>query len=714
MNLVAKPIALVAIATSLTCAVAQPAEDGYESARRATRSALDKQEKGLWNDALAELEQAAQACGQDEAGRSCRLLVQYSQGYLFEKQSRQDSANSNALLASAEQRYLAVLADAPQHEPTLKNLALIYKETGRGADAERLLQRAVEADRSGTGRAAMLLGQIYRDAGNIDAALSSYDRAAATNPADTSAPMAIVALYADGPTEKLPALLPRLAEWAPTLPSVAEEGYRRILVRVPETPTAEQALLPWVALISRQGWISAPRVASLPKGWAPLDDLNRYVQTPEVQPSGSSWWMQRNLRRSVLAQVALAAGQAPEARADPRRALQRFEIGMRFAPQYEDYQFQPELKEAWPTRMELARAMLSLLSRQPTLDPEGRRQRDLINELFAGKAGAYKSDDLVAMQRFHTAIGRWYAEHGEWAGTGITNARFQLESAIGSAEQREKRGEPYQPLQEEKNMLAGGYEKLGESSKARSAYLRAAAAYLDTDQLDLARTALTNSERISSPPLSAEEAAQATVLKQVLATRESLSEEAAPEGFERQPGQRWLASAAQVPFLKRQRFKTLSDLALQSSTPDRAATSARRASAAFTSSLGLDSLVGTADLIRLEKVKTLALAQAYIFDNSTPVGGARPKVEPGAKAWQLHIPSENRPLYVKFSADAVLAGRVAAAVRNDPELTSNVVRYTVDAGTVKAYVPNKDALATVQQQLGRVDGVAAVRASSIF
>jgi tetratricopeptide (TPR) repeat protein len=193
MNFFDKPTAVVAIATCLACASAQATEDGYEAARRATRSALEKQEKGLWNDALADLERAAQACGRDEAGRSCRLLVQYSQGYLFERQARRASENSAALLASAEERYLAVLAETPQHEPTLKNLALIYRELGRRADAERLLQRAVEADRSGTGRAAMLLGQSYRDAGDVDAALSSYERAAAANPADAAAPMAIVA-----------------------------------------------------------------------------------------------------------------------------------------------------------------------------------------------------------------------------------------------------------------------------------------------------------------------------------------------------------------------------------------------------------------------------------------------------------------------------------------------------------------------------------------
>ena len=700
-----RPTAATAMAATLTCVAAPAADDLYESARRATQAAQELQDKARWDEAQAQLEQAAQNCGTQAAGQACRLLVRYSQGYLFERQARRTPEKAAGLLGAAEERYNAVLAQAPQHEATLKNLALIYRELGRREDAERLLQRAVETDRSGTGRAALQLGQLYRDAGQFDAALAAYERAASANPADAAAAQAIVALYATGPSERLATLLPRLASWAPTLPAVAEEGYRRLLMRVPNTPEAEQALLPWVSLIARQAWVSEASFAGLPKGWAPLDEVIRYAATPEIQPSSGGWWMQQALRRSVLAQLALATGQTPQARAEPALALRRFEVGMMVCPHYEEYQYRAELKTAWPTRMEIARAMLSLLSRQPQLDPGGQRQRHLINELFAGKAGAYRSEDVVAMQRFHTTLGRWYAERDEWRGSGSTNARFQLEHAIEAAQARTRRGEPYQPLQEEKEMLAGGYLKLAEPAKARAMYLQAAAAYLDTDQFQPARDALSSSERISSP-LSPADAALAALLRQVLATRESLAEKPTPEGFEQQPQQSWLRGDGALTFFKRQQFKTLSDLALQTPDAGQDKATALRAGAAFQSALDLRSLIGTADLVRLERVKTLATARADLANRRTPVLVTRPAPEAGAVSWSLYVPSESRPLYIKLGADVVLAGRIDAALRGYPALADKRVRFSVDGGAVTVFVPNGGgASAIAEEQLKRVEGV---------
>ena len=86
--------------------------------------------------------------------------------------------------------------------------------------------------------------------------------------------------------------------------------------------------------------------------------------------------------------------------------------------------------------------------------------------------------------------------------------------------------------------------------------------------LPAARDALASFERIALPPSPADAAlaALAALLRQVLATRESLAEKPAPEGFEQQPQQSWLRGDGALPFFKRQQFKTLSDLAVQ--TPD--------------------------------------------------------------------------------------------------------------------------------------------------
>ncbi|MEY2873705.1 MAG: hypothetical protein RLZZ373_1076, partial [Pseudomonadota bacterium] len=387
-------------------------------------------------------------------------------------------------------------------------------------------------------------------------------------------------------------------------------------------------------------------------------------------------------------------------------ALRRLEVGLRICPGYEEYQFRPELRAAWPTRLELSRSMLSLLGRQPQLDANGQRQRQLINELFVGKAGAYRSEDLVAMQRFHTTLGRWYAERGEWGPGGITNGRFQLEHAIDTAEQRVKRGEPYQPLQEEKDMLAGGYLKIGAPDKARSMYLQAAAAYLDTDQLESAQDALANAGRIATPATTAD-AVQATLLRQVLTTRTALADRGAAAGFEQQAAQRWLDSEGELLFQKRQKFKTLADLALlRPPDSDHEETTARRAGAAFLAALALNSMVGTADLVRLEGVKTWSTVRADVGDRRAAIVATRPATKAGGMAWSLYVPTDSRPVFVRISSDAIVAVRVDAALRSNPALAGQDLRFSVDDGAVKVYLPDAaPAMVQAAQRLQAVDGV---------
>lgn len=678
--------ATAALLACVTAAAADAADAIYDAARQTAAAAQELQAQGGWDRASALLQGGQQRCGDGAAGLPCRLLLRYTLGYLSEREAQRTPALAADLLAAAQALYLEVLASAPQHQATLKNLALLYLYTGRPLEAASLLERAVESDRAGPDRGALLLllAQVYRDDGRFDAALASMERAVAADPGDASGPRAIAALFADGPAERLGALLPRLAEWAPLLPAVAEEGYRTILMRAPGSATAEQALLPWVSLIARQGWVSDSTLAGLPRGWEPLDGLLRYAAEPETEPGRSGWWMAQPQRRSVLAQVALATARSAEARDDPARALRRLEVGLRISPEYEEYQFRPELKDAWPTRMELARAALSLLSRNPALDPQGMRQQRLVGELFSGKAGAYRSEDVVAMQRFHTTLGRWYAERGEWRGGGATNARFQLEHAIGTAAQRAQRGEPYQPLQDEKEMLAQGYLGLGEATKARSMFLDATAAFLDTDQFEPARQALDAAARITAPAAGADVAAQAArtaLLRQVLTTREALASGPVAEGFERLPGQSWLRGDNDPQgFLGRQRFKALADLAFQSDV-------ASRTAAAFQAALAVRSLVGTADLVRLERITSLSTRSANLADRRTPIVAARPAVAAGGVTWAVYVPAESQALYTALGADTVLAARIDAVLRGDAVTANANVRYSVDGGAVKVYLP---------------------------
>jgi len=677
--------AACALCLAVAC-TASMADDSYDAARDAAHAAQRLQDQGRWADAQATLAAAAAQCGNAEAARSCRSLVRYSQGYLAQREARLHPDDAPALLASAEERYRAVLAEEPTHEATLRNLALVYLGLGRDEAAEAVLQQAVAADAGRTGRAALQLGRLYRDEGKFDAALAAYSQAAAAAPVDPAPPQAIVALYATAP-ERAAELRTKLAGWETTFPAVVDDGYRQILARATDAEVRERVVLDWVSLVARKGWVGPTTFAGLPLDWPPLADAARFVANPETPPS-YGWWAGGPLRRSVLAQLALATAQAPEARATPARALRRLHVGMQFCPGYEEYQYNPQMKDAWPTRLELARATLSLLSREPELDPKQEQQRWLVNELFFGKAGAYQSQDLAAMQRFHTTLGRWYAERGEWTGGSATNGIFQLEHAIVVAGQRAARGEPWQPLQQEKALLAGGYEKIGKPAQARAMYLDAASAFLDTDQVDEALDALRNAERVGAATAYPPDQATLQLLRQVAATRQALAADSVSPDFAAAPAQRWLALPAATDAARRQRFKVLADLALRERDGGQRAAAATHAGAAFDALLSLKSLVGTADLVRLEQVLALATAGADLGDRGAVQVAALPATTGGDLARGLYVAAAGQPVYVVVRGDAVIAEQVGARVRASAALAGQVRRINVEAGHLDVFMPD--------------------------
>lgn len=687
-----------AAACALCAAIACPpvlASDLYDSARDAARAAQDLQDKGRWADAQATLDAAAAQCGSADAARSCRSLVRYSQGYLAQREARRRPDDAPSLLATAEDRYRAVLAEEPAHEATLRNLSLVYLGLGRNEAAEAVLRQAVAADAGHTGRAALQLGQLYRGEGRFDAALAAYQQAAAAAPADPGPPQAIVALYATSP-ERAAELRTKLTGWEATFPAVVDSGYRQILARATDADVRERTVLDWVSLVARKGWVGPSTFAGLPLDWPPLADAARFVANPEMPPS-YGWWGNGPLRRSVLAQLALATAQAPEARAAPARALRRLQVGMQFCPGYEEYLYNPQMKEAWPTRLELARATLTLLSREPDLDPKQEKQNWLVAELFHGKAGAYQSQDLAAMQRFHITLGRWYAERGVWTGGSLTNGIFQLEHAIAVAGQRAARGEPWQPLQQEKALLAGGYEKIGKPAQARAMYVEAASAFLDTDQIDEARDALRDADRLgtdgSYPASPASDPVAVRLLGQVVATRQALAADSVPHDFASLPAQGWLAQPAATEALRRQRFKVLADLALRERDDGQAEPAAAHAGAAFDALLALKSLTGTPDLVRVEQVMALATSRADLGDRGAVQVASLPATADGGIARALYVPAASQPAWVIVRGDAVIAGQVGARVRGSPELASQVRRFNVEAGHLDVFMPtaNEDA-----------------------
>jgi hypothetical protein len=366
-------------------------------------------------------------------------------------------------------------------------------------------------------------------------------------------------------------------------------------------------------------------------------------------------------------------------------------------------------------RLDLSRELIALYARQPGLDAGGARQRALINELFSGKGGAYESSDLAAIQRFHGTLGQIYAQRGTWAGDGATNARFQFENMLRTAERRERQAGYVQPLQDVKALLAQGYETLGQRGPARAMHLRAAQAYLDTDQLDAAQASLQSVARLAQPPAGAAEQRRIALVQRIAATRLAVAAGAAVE-----PGaagaHAWLFepagalagdAAGLAPFVARQQFKALADLATRRREAGATAAAEAAAAPAFTAALRVSAMVGTSDLIRLERVKEMATANATYPRRGAEVDAAAPAKGFSGKSWVLYVPAEPEALYVKVGADAVLAGRLAAAWKADPVLARQALNFVVDGGRVAVtYPPGSDAPAAAAfDRLRSVEGV---------
>jgi hypothetical protein len=512
-------------------------------------------------------------------------------------------------------------------------------------------------------------------------------------------------------------LLRRATTWEPTEPAVAAAGYRVVIERaLPSRPAlADQAVLRWAPLLARNGWLSASALAGPWGDWAPPRELQRFVTSADPRPEDARWWLFDARRRSALAEVALALAITPQVQADPGRAARRLEQALQFCPRYDEYAY-GELRNERMVRLDLSRELITLYSRNPALDASQSRQRALINELFSGKGGAYESSDLAAIQRFHGTLGQIYAQRGTWAGEGGTNARFQLENMLRTAERRERQGAYFQPLQDVKALLAQGYETLGQRGPARAMHLRAAQAYLDTDQLDAAQAALQSVARLAQPPAGAAEQRSIALVQRIAATRLAVAAGAAVE-----PGAAgahgWLSEAAGTlagdavglaPFVARQQFKALADLALRQREAGAAGADAA-AARAFAAALRVAAMVGTSDLIRLERVKEMATAHAAYPRRGSDVDAAAPPKGFGGKSWALYVPAEPEALYVKVGADAVLAGRLAAAWKADPLLARQALNFVIDGGRVAVTYPPGSAApaATAFDRLRSVEGVRA-------
>ncbi|MCP5117459.1 MAG: tetratricopeptide repeat protein, partial [bacterium] len=637
--------------------------------------AVQLQRDGKFAEARRAVSAGRRACGGGEQAQMCHALFYYTAGYIHQKQSSVDPRASAEHLRTAAQYYRRALRVKPDHGPTLSNFAGVLKRLGQRDRAIASWRRAIESDPSRAAKYLLLIGDTHLEAREWDSAQSTYREAIDADP-DADTPMRrLVEVYRRQPNADAKELAAVCAKWAARAPEVAVHGFATAIAlsRHNQQTVAEAALVHWGNAVAATRSVSASRLRVLPAEWehAGVKQLHAYLEAPWNENTDMSWWVETDRRRAVVARLALAIGNDPAwVGKDPKRAEAIWRAGLAGAS--EDH------AGAW----ELQTALAMHYHKYPHLDPRGRKFRRIERDLFSGKMVAYTHGDDKAIQRFHTILGLIYADRGQWTSGRYENAIFQLSAAIDRAGRRPG----YQPLAQLKSKLAGGYLQLGKTLQARLVLTEALKAYLDTDDLDRASETYQTIRRQAPPPATGRENKAIHQLSRIIVARKAAAAghtdgivaTGNPKSVLSKTKTPWLyldqGSALDSAFLDRQRFKIVSDVAAKSRSATLQLTAAAEATQLAGS--GTTALVGTADILRIEKANTVLRRRFQLPKSSKNKGKAVP----------VYLPSGDGKRTVQVDSEGLLAGAVVQQVGADTlvdqkvrlQVSGNQVTYSTD------------------------------------
>ncbi len=622
------------IGMAVAAVVASPvAAQTYRDARAAAAVAQQAIDSGEWDAAARGLNTARESCGISRSGRACRLLIDFNLGHLYQRRARSTAADRQAWLERSVSAYRRVLAERPDHAATMTNLALVLSGLGQVETLQSLVNHAIEVAPEEASSISLMVGALHASASRWRTAYDAYATAARLAPDDEAPRLKMVQAYGETASGQISDFWEALASWESDFPKAAREGYMAIVRhRYGDLRgEAEKALVRWVVLTSEQRLLSlaSARDALAGMDFAPAreflayldllerDEPERFRDAGAVQsfvrngPRRDTFlfWSAGEERRHALALAALAAGRNAVVDQRRKRAERQWILGLSHGPRLEEYVY-GGLKEAVFAPLELVTELTWLEFRYPELDPDERKFQLFIRLLFEGKAEAYRANDLEAIQRHHTVLGEIYAAKGRWNSDWADNAVFQLSHALDIAERRRESEGLYQPLPGLKARLVDGYEKTGRREKAAVMAIDATQAYLDTDDLNRATAMLKRVPVVPAPEkVRAEALSKVIDLRQTIVAQQRSAQQGSTGGPDLTTNQveARLADLRGLPgdFVARQRFKIDADLANLGSRAGAEAVARIRADAALSQAARISQLIGTADMLRVERLTAL-------------------------------------------------------------------------------------------------------------
>jgi len=629
-----------------------------------------------WRKAEKKLEDDRAKCGATQAEKSCGVLLNYSEGVLLQTRSVYDKSQRSTLLNASADAYRKVLREEPGQEAAAHNLAVVLGRLGDTAGLERLYEQNETKSPQLAATISVTLGDVHDASGDWDKAYTAYARAVDLAPLDDSAKLRMVASFADvsGGSDQL---MSKLGVWEIQAPDIAARGYAAIFQKEggESTPAANEAIVHWVSQAAASRQISRERVAeAFGKFDAQpvrelMDFLGRLempVDSPMPSPgemqsflhSGpriideTPWWRETRERRHALAEAALATGRTTTANGNAVQAQYQFLVGLQTAPDMLDYLSSPPPGSDFAP-LELITELAWLQYRNPeVLDPGRSKLREIIDLIIESKGMAYEARDYRAIQRHHTLLGEIFAAEDAWTGGsyGFDNAIFQLSGAIRAARQREETEGFYQPQANVKAQLAAGYHVAPQEGDEKAARIAAVLAALDSDDLKLAQDQLSALDEVAANDRPKELTA---ILRARAAAFETRVDSEKSDASVRKPPSWAMAdtiSGVDAPTLRRQKFKLLADIAVAAEIRKNQQAAKKYAQAALAAARGVSTLIGTEDVLRLERIATI-LTGGIVSPDQPPLmtiapSGRKPDRERGE--WFLVLPSSDLPFIASF------------------------------------------------------------------
>ncbi len=638
----------------------------FDRSKEISAEALQSSQTGDLRKAIEIASAGLHDCSADEMGSACRVLLNYTIGYVYQQaaQIATTPTERERALSSAAASYRAALKDDPNNATIHFNLGLLLNNSGNQSAAISEMQQSVQADPR-QWQYSIKLGDIQEQQKNWGAAMQAYAQAAESAPGADAPLERILELTKRGYGLKSNELQVRCQEWEVLHPAVAGNCYEQLIKMVykRDNSIAEFALVAWLGLIARQGKVDEQLLEGLPQAWdtAAVPPLAAVLRG-DLSNLAVNWWTQSEPRSEAWARFLLTFGQE-SASSVPKKLEQIWQSALSTV--------RGDRRSA--SSLELRRALALLYVRHPDLDPTGAKLNGLVEQIFFDKMGAIRSKDLEAEQRYHTVLALIFAGQQKWGQDDDSySAAFQTKRTIEVAGERYQNEGIYQPLPEMKELQVKVYEKTGRTADAAKARWDAALAYMDSDQLDRATKAIETLQ----PPAGFDKATLNALFK---LRRDAATASAEQEGsLIRDLSALGPKVGISSDFLQRQQFKALADLVSSGPGTMPEADAVRAALAAF--SLTVDKhvpLVGVNDLSRWQAV------QQRLVDS---VGGRseRIQVRPGGggTTLKLALPGSTVPQNVEITPQTLQAAHVAQVL--GPEKVAQYSRSMSLSGGILA------------------------------